>query len=127
MRQCRHGWESPRILVIEDEGIIAALTVEILTDEGYDVQSAGEGGSALTLLQAWMPCLILLDILMPVMDGRAFLRELWRSEKWAGLPVVLVSGAGGPMLSDVGMRVADVIRKPFALERLLDTVARLAT
>ena len=65
--------------------------------------------------------------MMPVMDGRAFLRELWRSEALAAPPVVLVSGAGGPLLSDVSMRVADVIRKPFSLERLLDTVARLAT
>ena len=74
-----------------------------------------------------MPCLILLDILMPAMDGRAVLRELRRLEATADIPVVLVSGAGGPLLSDERMHVADVIRKPFRLELLVDVVARLAT
>ena len=91
------------------------------------MRTAGDGVSALDLVLDWMPCLILLDILMPVMDGRAFLHRLWRLEDRAGTPVVLVSGAGGPMLSEVSMRVADVIRKPYGLERLLATVERLAT
>jgi CheY-like chemotaxis protein len=127
MGRCGHGFDAPRILVIEDEGLIASITAETLADEGYEVRIAGDGASALEVLQAWAPCLILLDIMMPVMDGRAFLRELWQLEDLAATPVVLVSGAGGPLLSDVSMRVADVIRKPFRLERLLDTVARLAT
>ena len=65
--------------------------------------------------------------MMPVMDGRVFLQELWRLEALADTTVVLVSGAGGPMLDDGGMRVADVLRKPFNFDLLLDTVARLAT
>ena len=127
MRQCRHGFGVPRVLVVDDEGLIASVAAESLSDEGYEVRSAGDGRSALALVLDWIPCLILLDIMMPVMDGRAFLRELWRLENLAATPVVLVSGAGGPMLSDVSMRVADVIRKPFNFDRLLDTVSRLAT
>jgi CheY-like chemotaxis protein len=127
MGRCRHGFDPRRVLVVEDESIIASLTVEMLTDEGYEVRSAGDGCSALGLLQAWTPCLILLDIMMPVMDGRAFLREVWQLEELADTRVVLVSGAGGPMLSGVSMRVADVLRKPFNFDRLLDTVERLAT
>lgn len=127
MRQCRHGFDPRRILVVEDEGIIAAIAAETLTDEGFEVRIASDGASALKVLRAWAPCLILLDIMMPVMDGRAFLHELWRLENLAAIPVVLVSGAGGPTLSEVSMRVADVIRKPFNFDRLLDTVARLAT
>jgi CheY-like chemotaxis protein len=115
MSHCRHGFDTPRILVIEDEGLIAAIAAETLADDGYEVRTARDGSSALEVLRAWAPCLILLDIMMPVMDGRAFLRELWRLEDLAATPVVLVSGAGGPMLSDVSMRVADVIRKPFRL------------
>ena len=127
MRQCRHGFGVPRVLLVEDEGLIASVAAELLTDEGYDVRTAGDGRSALVLVLDWLPCLILLDILMPVMDGRAFLNDLWRLEDRAGTPVVLVSGAGGPMLSEVSVRVADVIRKPYGLERLLSTVERLAT
>jgi len=127
MSRCQHGFDAPRILVIEDERLIATIIAETLADEGYEVRTASDGSTALEILRAWVPCLILLDIMMPVMDGYAFLRELWQLEDRATTPVVLVSGAGGPMLSDVSMRVADVIRKPFSLERLLATVARLTT
>ena len=100
----------------------------MLTDEGYEARAAGDGQSALALLQEWSPCLILLDILMPKMDGQAFLRELRHLKTHPPtLPIVLVSGVGGPMLSDVSMRVADVIRKPFSFDLLLTTVARLVT
>ena len=126
MASCRHGWATRRVLVIEDEGLIATLAVEMLAEEGYEVQRAGDGRAALDLLRAWAPCLILLDIMMPVMDGRAFLRELRRPEAVAVPPVVVMSAAGGPLLSDLGMEVADVIRKPFRLELLLEIVDRLA-
>ena len=126
MGLCRHGVEGPRVLVIEDEGLIAAVVVEVLAEAGYEVRSVTEGRAALALVSSWPPCLILLDIMMPVMDGRTFLRELGASDL-ADRPVVVVSAAGGPLLSDLGMRVADVIRKPFGLELLLETVTRLAT
>jgi CheY-like chemotaxis protein len=127
MERCRHGFDGPRVLVVEDEGLIASIIAEALADEGYAVRRAGDGRAALDAVREWAPCLILLDIQMPVMDGRAFLRELWRQDDRAGTPVVLVSGAGGPALSDVGMRVADVVRKPFTFERLVAVVDRLAT
>ena len=127
MRQCRHGFGVPRVLVVEDEALMASVAAESIAEEGYEVRQAGDGRLAIGLVLDWMPCLILLDIMMPVMDGRAFLHTLWRIEDRADTPVVLVSGAGGPMLSEVSMRVADVIRKPYGLERLLATVERLAT
>jgi CheY-like chemotaxis protein len=126
MDHCQHGFPAPRVLVIEDESLITTIVVVTLTDEGYDVRSAGDGQAALALVQAWTPCLILLDILMPVMDGRAFLGRLWQLEDLSTIPVVLMSGAGGPLLSEVNIRVADVIRKPFNLDMLLGVVARLA-
>jgi two-component system OmpR family response regulator len=126
VRGCRHGHAAPRILVIEDEALIAAVVVETLVDEGYEVQSTDDGHAALTFARRWSPCLVLLDILMPAMDGRAVLRGLRRLEATAETPVALVSGAGGPMLSDVSMDVAAVILKPFRLELLVDLVTRLA-
>jgi len=127
MGSCRHGFAALRVLVIEDEGLIAAIIAETLADDGYEVRTAGDGRSALDVLRAWPPCLVLLDIMMPVMDGRAFLREMSQTGSQLETPVVLMSGAGGPLLSDVSLRVADVIRKPFRLEALIDIVARLAT
>jgi CheY-like chemotaxis protein len=127
MRPCRHGFSRPRVLIIEDEGLILAIMVEMLTDEGYEVQPAGDGRQALDLMQSWLPCLILLDIMMPVMDGYALLEELAVRKDLASIPVVLVSAAGGPLLSDVSMRVADVIRKPYDLDRLVVTVEEHVT
>lgn len=127
MQQCRHGFDAPRVLVIEDEGLIASVAAEALADEGYAVCTVGDGRAALQQVLAWAPCLILLDILMPIMDGRAFLRALWQLEERAETPVVVVSGVGGPLLWDANLRIADVIRKPFSLERLVATAERLAT
>jgi CheY-like chemotaxis protein len=91
------------------------------------VRTAGDGREALQQVLAWAPCLILLDILMPMMDGRAFLPALWQLEERAETPVVLASGADGPLLWDANIRIADVIRKPFSLEQLVATAERLAT
>src|SRR5215216_738802 len=96
MASCRHGWAAPRVPVIEDEGLIATLAADVLADEGYEVRRAGDGRAALALLRGWAPCLILLGIMLPVMDGRAFLRELRRLDHQVAAPVVVVSGADGP-------------------------------
>jgi CheY-like chemotaxis protein len=64
---------------------------------------------------------------MPVMDGQQFLQQFRRLEHLATVPVVVVSGAGGPTLVNLGMRVTDVIRKPFSLDHLVAVVVRLAT
>ena len=127
MGPCRHGFLAPRVLIIEDESIIATIVVDLLAEEGYEVVHMHNGRSALVMLQVWTPCLILLDIMMPVMDGQRFLRELERLEHLVAVPVVVVSGAGGPTLVNLGMRVADVLRKPFDLDHLVAMVARLAT
>jgi CheY-like chemotaxis protein len=126
MGPCQHGFDRHRVLVVEDEGLIAAVVIETLDEEGYEARAAADGRAALALLDVWRPCVILLDIMKPVMDGHAFLREFWGRGDPAAIPVVLISAAGGPLLSDVDRRVADVIRKPFGMELLLNTVARLA-
>jgi two-component system, chemotaxis family, chemotaxis protein CheY len=127
MSPCKHGFDHPRILVVEDEGLIATVVATTLTDEGYQVQMAGDGRTAFDLLRSWSPCLILLDIMMPVMDGQVFLEKLWTMQELSVVPVVLISAVHGPMLSDVSIRVADVLRKPFDLDHLVETVAKLVT
>jgi CheY-like chemotaxis protein len=127
MRPCRHGFAASRFLVVEDESLVATIIVDVLEEEGYEVMRMHNGREALTQVQSWTPCLILLDIMMPVMDGHQFLHELERLEHLVVVPVVVVSGAGGPTLVNLGMRVADVIRKPFDLDHLVAVVARLAT
>ena len=115
-----------RILVIEDDPGIRDALRELLQIEGFGVATAENGAQALQLLDDDMPspCLILLDLMMPVMDGWTFLEHLERRPggSRAALPVAVVSAASD--LTDVIERYGcDVLRKPIDLDRLLD-VAR---
>src|SRR5215208_4497205 len=83
-----------RILVVEDEAIIRAFLADGLTDAGYEVETAENGADALDRLEAYAPDVVLLDLLMPVMDGWAFLRERQDDPRLSTVPVVVLSAAG---------------------------------
>src|SRR5579864_3307066 len=103
------------ILVVEDDLDIREGIQEILEDEGYEVFTAGNGQEALDLLRTIpTPGLILLDLMMPVMDGHQFL-ELFREQAaYALVPVVVVSAG-----ITVEPRIAGFIKKPFDTAALL--------
>jgi two-component system, OmpR family, response regulator MprA len=102
---------TPGVLVIDDDPRIRTVLQAVLTDSGYTVRIASNGGAALALLGAWRPDVILLDLQMPIMDGWTFRRAQLAHEDLAAIPVV-VMGAG--------------LAKPFELDELLETVAVLA-
>jgi CheY-like chemotaxis protein len=110
------------ILVVEDDDAIRAALVDLLEDEGYDVRQARDGAEALTLLRSEPPpCLILLDWMMPVMDGKAFLEERERDPSLFHIPVVvLTAGAARPT---PGLATVQVLAKPIRIEEFLDVVA----
>src|SRR5262249_42022548 len=104
----------PNILIVEDDSATrAALTLTFQT-AGYATAEAENGREALALLRAAAPpCLILLDLMMPVMTGWQFLAERRKDPALAAVPVVVFTAAGGyddGMLR--GMGADDVIRKP---------------
>ena len=115
-----------RVLVVEDErGIREALEAAFL-DEGYDVRTATHGREALDTLAAWPAELILLDLMLPIMDGWVFLRERQRLGAAPEARVIVVSAtreARNGTAAELG--VAAIIPKPFDLDRLLDTAAQL--
>lgn len=92
---CEHVVSMKTILLVEDDPDIREVTAEILRESGYDVQEAADGQSALQQLHRMsaVPCLVLLDLSMPVMTGQELLKQLRRSPRFAQLPVVVVSGA----------------------------------
>jgi CheY-like chemotaxis protein len=71
-----------------------------------------------------MPCLILLDLMMPVMDGWEFRRRMLADARLANVPIVLLTGAADPEDHAVTLNVNDVMTKPIRLERLYATVDR---
>jgi DNA-binding response OmpR family regulator len=115
-----------RVLVIEDETNIADVLVTALEDEGYAVRSAADGRQALDVLREWPPHVVLLDLMLPILDGWSLLAE-WRRQGLAPQArVVVVSAARAtPAPSNGHPPIAAVIPKPFDLNRVLTTVAML--
>jgi CheY-like chemotaxis protein len=112
------------VLVVDDDPDICEVMQLILESHGYRVVTAESGTDALDKLRAGVdPCLILLDLMMPNMNGIQFRREQRRDPALAAIPVVMISAGG-----DVAAKAAAVglqgLLKPIDLGVLLDTVKR---
>src|SRR5215212_763083 len=116
---------SARILVVDDEADIRSLLKEILSEEGYEVDIAGNAAQARTARMRQSPDLVLLDIWMPDVDGITLLRE-WSANSANGCPVVMMSGHGTVETAVEATRLGafDFVEKPLSLQKLLRTVER---
>jgi CheY-like chemotaxis protein len=112
---------SSTILLVDDDDAIAESVRDVLTDEGYDVRRAVDGKEALALVRGGLrPELILLDLMMPIMDGYEFRARQLEDQALASIPVVVLSAYDvTPVLGAV-----HALRKPFTLDALLTTVRR---
>jgi DNA-binding response OmpR family regulator len=108
-----------RILVIEDEARIQAFLARGLEAEGYTVIAAGDGREGLGLATGARWDLVVLDLLLPELNGLQVLRELHRSKP--ELPVVILSARGDVQtkLRSFELGAADYVAKPFSLDELL--------
>lgn len=105
------------IMVIEDDEDIRSALVDVLAEEGYETHSAENGKEALeTLRQMPKPCLVFLDLMMPIMNGREFLDEVMRDSYLAPVPVVVVSAIADK--ADVSGAV-DFLKKPIDMDMIL--------
>ena len=116
-----------RVLVVDDQEDIRETLQLALDDEGYVVECAANGAEALEILDRWRPCVILLDLMMPVMDGWAFRKEQLEREDGSAAPVVLLSAAGGLDEHQRTLDAAAVIPKPFDLDRVISTVEEVCS
>jgi CheY-like chemotaxis protein len=111
-----------RILIIEDEENIRTGLQQLLESEGYRVSTACDGVEGLKAARGTPDLnLILLDLMMPIMDGRQFLVEKGQDQDIADLPVVVLT-AGNDQVSSKDIRA--VMRKPFNIDRLLETIQK---
>jgi CheY-like chemotaxis protein len=115
------------ILIVDDDDDIRELLAEFLEDEGYRVVTARNGLDALGRLRAGgaPPCLILLDLMMPVMNGFQFLEAFRSDPALALIPVAVVSAHGGLGPSERAAIAAPIYAKPLDLDALLEVVGRL--
>jgi DNA-binding NtrC family response regulator len=112
-----------RILVVDDENDIRELVREILSEEGYTVDTAGNAAEARAACAVQAPDLVLLDIWMPDTDGISLLRE-WQQTQALTAPVVMMSGHGTVETAVEATRLGavDYVEKPLSLAKLLRTV-----
>lgn len=111
----------PTVLLVEDDPDIRGAMAEALHDEGYEVAMAINGPEGLRVLASLEgPCLVLLDLEIPRLDGHAFMERLRAEARFARTRVVVMTGEPGPLLPGA----AEVLRKPVKLGTLLAAVAR---
>ncbi len=108
-----------KILLVEDDADARDAITEVLSAEGLEVLATDEGRKALELMEAWRPAIVLLDLHMAGMDGRAFRIEQKRRGRLARIPVVLMTGDPDPALD-----ATVTLTKPFTMNDLLGVVAR---
>lgn len=115
------------VLIVEDDPSIRDVLESVLTDEGYPTITAPHGVAALTCLQQTRPCLILLDLMMPVMDGFAFRAIQRDTPHLAEIPVVVLSAFPTNVEAAAALDAAAYLRKPVQLDRLITVVERYCT
>jgi DNA-binding response OmpR family regulator len=109
------------ILIVDDDADILGIVEEILTLEGYRVQTASNGAEALQRVGTEAPGLILLDMRMPVMDGWQFAARL-RAEHNHAVPIVVMTAAKDAGERAREIRAEDYLAKPFDIEELVEKV-----
>ena len=109
------------VLVVDDDGDVRALVVELLTRSGYDVSEAPNGREALKLLYEQRPDLVLLDISMPELDGWATLERI---RELSDVPFLMLSALGAELEKVRALRAGadDYVTKPFGRQELLARV-----
>jgi CheY-like chemotaxis protein len=114
-------------MVVEDDFAIRETLRELLEEEGYRVTQAANGAEALARLRdVIVPRLILLDLMMPVMDGWEFRQAIESDPRLAAIPVIVISADHGLEQKIDAMHVEGYLPKPFELDRLLEAVERFA-
>ena len=118
-----------RILIVDDDPLTREMAVEMLSDAGHDCVVAEDGRQGLAVLQARPVDLVLLDMIMPVMDGVEALRHI--KAGWPGLPVLVMSAGARTISMQSLLRLAasleadEVVQKPLRADTLLPVIDRL--
>lgn len=116
---------SNSVLVVDDDPGLQEALEAILELEGYDVRTARDGLDALEQVQAGLPDLIVLDLMMPRMDGYAFARELEERGLRSQVPIIVLTADGRADYKARQIGADGGLAKPFDIEAFLGEVARL--
>jgi CheY-like chemotaxis protein len=117
------------ILVVEDDPDIRDTIADVLSEEGYTVLSAKHGGEGLAILRSatQLPAIIILDLMMPVMDGITFREEQQKNPDWADIPVLVLSADRSSRDKAEAMKARGYLQKPFDVNQLLELLHQVDT
>ena len=114
------------ILVVDDDAAIRDVVVDILEMSDYRVMTASNGAEALEQVQRAQPAAVLLDLMMPIMDGWEFLRRCRGLEGCGKVPIVVMSAAHDAATTADQLGAQAFLTKPFDMDHVLSVVGRLA-
>lgn len=111
----------PRVLIVDDDDALADSLRTALADEGYAVATARHGAAALELIATHEPAILIVDLRMPIMDGRSFIEQYRRVAKHPR-PIVVLTGARDGREAADALGVDGFVAKPFELPELAATL-----
>lgn len=117
------------VLVVDDEASARAALMRLLANEGFETVAAGDGVEALKALEVKTPDVILLDLVMPGMDGLELLDTLHRHPQWKALPVVVLTGLSDTQTVNRAHQLgakAYLVKATFSVADMLEHVKRFA-
>jgi DNA-binding response OmpR family regulator len=120
------GMGERRVLVVEDDRDLADMMSWVLTAAGFKVTTASNGAAGLEALSALPRCVVILDLMMPDVDGMEFRVRQQQHPTGREAPVLVVSGRHDAARLAAGMGVAGFLRKPFSPDDLVQAVSRIA-
>ncbi len=117
---------SKSILIIEDDVSVRTLLSKSLSAKGFTVRVCVDGLEGLTELERQRPDLIIVDIMMPRLDGMTFVRAIKGNEKTSPIPVIFLTAKNDPksMIEGINLGAKYYVTKPFQLEELLSKVGK---
>lgn len=116
-----------KILIVEDERDVVRLLKYNLEKEGFRVTAVSDGSLVLAEIRREEPDLVILDLMLPGMDGLEICRQLRRHDKFAGIPILMLTARSGEADRVVGLELGadDYVTKPFSMRELIARVRAL--
>ena len=115
---------SRRVLIVDDEFGLAEVVAEMLSERGFETSIAINGLIALELIREEVPDLLLLDCMMPILDGAGVVRALRSDRRTASLPIILMTALPHVVPPDVQATSCALLRKPFSPGDLFAAIER---
>jgi CheY-like chemotaxis protein len=109
------------VLVVDDEAMIRGILALVLEDEGYSVTTAANGQQALDIVRRQLPDAVLLDLMMPVVDGWDVIKACRADPSTSTIPIIAISAVGGGQIAEK-LDVQAFLPKPFDINRVLDVL-----